>query len=153
MSRVSKIMKTDVVTVDVSETVATAARRMSERNLGAVVVVSDDKVWGIFTERDLLNRVVAAERDPRKTMVSEVATTACTTVDGNTEVMECYRILRDRTFRHLPIVDDESRPIGMIAARDFLRTFVVQMEAFADMTEFEAQVGSLALSGEPANLR
>jgi CBS domain-containing protein len=146
-------MKTDVVTVDVSNTVTTAARRMSERNLGAVVVVSDGKLWGIFTERDLLNRVVVAQRDPRETVVSEVATTACTTVGGNAEVMECYRILRDRPFRHLPIVDDGNRPIGMISARDFLRTFVVQMEAFADMTEFEAHVGSLALSGEPATLR
>jgi CBS domain-containing protein len=146
-------MKTDVVTVDVSDTVATAARRMSERNLGAVVVVNDGRLWGMFTERDLLNRVVAAGRDPGATAVSEVTTTSCTTVDGSTEVMECYRILRDKPFRHLPIVDDDNRPVGMIAARDFLRTFVVQMEAFADMTEFEAQVGSLALSGEPATLR
>ena len=97
---------TEVVSVPPTATVLEAARRMNERSIGGVVVLADGVLAGIFTERDVLRRVVVPERPPGGTTVAEVMTTPVTTCSSSTRIEECAALMTDRRIRHLPVVDD-----------------------------------------------
>ncbi len=98
-------------------TVLEAARRMNEHRIGALVVVRENKVVGIFTERDVLNRVVAARRDPATTRVEEVMSSPVACCSPQTTRAECRHVMRERRIRHLPVVDDE-KLVGIVSIGD-----------------------------------
>lgn len=99
------------------ETVLRAAGLMNDARVGALVVTRGESVVGIFTERDILCRVVAAQRDPARTRVGEVMTApvACCTPD--TTLQECRNVMRARRIRHIPVVD-EGRLMGIVSIGD-----------------------------------
>jgi CBS domain-containing protein len=102
---------------------------MNQHRVGALVVTRGEKVVGIFTERDVLYRVVAAQRDPAHTLVKEVmsAPVACCTPDTTHD--ECRAVMRTRRIRHLPVVVDE-RLVGIVSIGDVLTA----VEAHQGMT-------------------
>lgn len=108
-----------VHTIAADATVLAAAKVMNERRIGALVVTRGDKVVGIFTERDILNRVVAASRDAATTRVEEVMTTpiACCSLD--TTRAECRSVMRNRRIRHLPVVENE-KLCGIVSIGDLM---------------------------------
>jgi CBS domain-containing protein len=142
---IAAIMHKQLITATPDETVATAAQRMREHRLGAVLVLEGKKLAGVFSERDLLMRVVAEGKDPRVTTVGEVATPNPVTVKASAEIEVCYQIIKERGFRHLPVVDDAGVPVGIISARDFLQLMVVGMSRQVDMESFFDNIGSLDL--------
>jgi CBS domain-containing protein len=87
---------------------------MNEHRIGALVVTEGEHVVGIFTERDILNRVVAQERSPGETRVRDVMTSPVAVCSPDTTTAECRRVMRDRRIRHLPVVDNE-RLVGMVS--------------------------------------
>lgn len=109
----------ELVTAPGSATVAEAARLMREKQVGAVLVVQEGKLAGIFTERDALFRVVAQSRDVQTTPVSEVMTRNPQTVSPNRSFTDALHIMHEGGFRHVPVVEDD-RPVGMISCRDAL---------------------------------
>jgi CBS domain-containing protein len=109
----------EVVVVDVATSVAQAARVMSERQIGAVPVVDGDRVAGVFTERDVLSRVVAAGVDPITTPVSSVMTTNLVTADAAEAHDVCMRRMQQARVRHL-LVLREGRLAGMLSMRDLV---------------------------------
>jgi signal-transduction protein with cAMP-binding, CBS, and nucleotidyltransferase domain len=118
MVSIDSVMHKPIVTAAADECVDVAARRMREAGVGAVVLIEDNAVAGIFTERDLLTAVVAEGRPPESTRVGEVATREVLSVEVGAPLRACAEALRDRAIRHLPVVDD-GRPIGILSARDF----------------------------------
>src|SRR4051794_12335328 len=97
---------TTVVSIAPTATVLEAAQLMNERGIGGVLVMDAvQHLVGIFTERDILRRVVAADRAPSATLVSEVLTTAVVTCQPETTVDECGAIMTSRRVRHLPVID------------------------------------------------
>lgn len=107
-----------LVTARPDETVHDAARRMAEHSCGSVLVMgTDGALAGIFTERDLLVRVVAPGRDPAVTPVAEVMTREPETIDAEASVREAVRRMDEGAFRHLPVVED-GRVVGVLSARD-----------------------------------
>lgn len=110
---------TDVATVDESATVLDAAQRMNTRHIGALVVTSGDRVVGIFTERDVLNRVVAAGRDPSKSKVKDVMTAPTICCRRDTKLAECRGVMTAKRIRHLPVVED-GHLFGLISSGDML---------------------------------
>jgi CBS domain-containing protein len=116
---VESLMKRDPVSVDAGASVADAARRMCDARVGAVLILEQGRLAGIFSERDLLTRVVAEGRSPDKTPVSEVATRPVATAPAGASLRQCAETLRDRGVRHLPIVDAGGKPVGVLSARDF----------------------------------
>jgi CBS domain-containing protein len=109
----------EVVTVDAAATVLQAARRMNERGIGGLVVVEGGRLVGIFTERDVLRRVVAEGRDPARTAVREVMTAPVLRCRPDAPLEECRAMMTDRRIRHLPVVEqDELR--GIITTGDLL---------------------------------
>jgi CBS domain-containing protein len=110
---------TDVATVDRNGTVLDAAKIMNERHIGAVVVTSGDRVVGIFTERDILNRVVATGRVAAETHVGDVMTTPTACCLRDTPLEDCKAVMSDRRIRHLPVVE-EGKLFGLISSGDIL---------------------------------
>jgi CBS domain-containing protein len=102
-----------------SSTVLEAARYMMEYNIGAVPVLRDGDLTGILSERDIMNRVVAAGRTPGTTAVSEVMTPNPRAVAADETIDECLFIMREFGFRHLPVVDGKDLK-GVVSLRDVL---------------------------------
>ena len=112
-----------VVSVSPVTPVRQTARVMSERKIGAILVVQRGKIIGVFTERDLMTRVVAASRDPSSTAVSQVMTPDPLSIGPETTVPEAMRMMNDYRLRHLPVVDGDDL-IGIVSARDLTRAVV-----------------------------
>lgn len=100
------------------ESVLSACRLMLERRVGSVLVVEAGKLSGVFTERDLLNRVVPMELPPAETPLSAVMTKDPVAVGVDEPVGRVFALLSEGRFRHIPIVED-GRPVGMVSLTDF----------------------------------
>jgi CBS domain-containing protein len=110
-----------VVTIGPGARVLDAARRMNERRIGALVVVHDhlpDRIVGIITERDILNRVVAEERSPVTTAVADVMSPRVLTCTPETDLEEVRLAMRERRIRHMPVVDQLGGLYGMVSIGD-----------------------------------
>ncbi|MCO6436106.1 MAG: CBS domain-containing protein [Phycisphaerae bacterium] len=112
---------TDVATVDRDSTVLDAAKLMNQRRIGAVVVTAGDRVVGIFTERDVLTRVVAAGKDASSVKVGDLMSTPMFCCRRDTALSECRGIMTAKHIRHLPVVE-EGRLHGLISSGDILAT-------------------------------
>lgn len=110
---------TAVATIHRNDTVLAAARLMNENRIGAVVVTDGDRAVGIFTERDVMNRVVAAERAPAGLKVGDVMTSPMACCRRSTTLDACRSIMTARKIRHLPVVE-EGRLHGIISIGDIL---------------------------------
>lgn len=98
-------------------TVLDAARLMNDRHIGSVVIVDDDRIVGIFTERDVMRRIVAEQRDPASTPIAEVMTSPVACGALHTTLNELRSVMRKRKIRHIPIVDGHEVR-GMISIGD-----------------------------------
>ncbi len=108
----------EVVTVAPGHTVLEAARLMNRNRIGALVVADErGEVKGIFTERDILTRVVSEERAPERTSVGEVMTTAVLVAETSTSLDELRSLMRERRIRHMPVIE-EGRLVGMVSLGD-----------------------------------
>lgn len=100
-------------------TVLQAAQLMNERHIGSVVVLEGDQLVGIFTERDVMRRVVAAQLDPAKTILKDVMTTQVACATSQTTLDELRIVMRDKRIRHIPIINEHSHLVlGMISIGD-----------------------------------
>jgi CBS domain-containing protein len=107
-----------VLTIGTGATVLEAALHMNEHKIGSLVVVREGQVVGMFTERDVLRRVVGEEREPGKTLVGEVMTTEVVCCTPETTIEEARGSMKNRRIRHLPLVDDQGRLHGLISIGD-----------------------------------
>ena len=116
----SLIHQQDPVTTTSSTSVYKAAVAMSRGRIGSIAVVDDDKLVGIFTERDLMTRVIVAGRDPRTTPIDQVMTHEVITANTDERVDACLEKMRGAGCRHLPVVHD-GRLVAMLSIRDLMR--------------------------------
>jgi len=104
---------------DVNQSVLDVARAMVDRNIGAVPVLEDGQLVGVFSERDLMKRVVVPGLNPATTLVSEVMTSEPLTVDARENSETCLVLMRRHGFRHLPVCEGEAL-VGFVSLRDLL---------------------------------
>lgn len=109
-----------VFTIHPDATVLEAASAMDRNNVGSVLVVEGERPVGIFSERDLMCRVVVAGKDPAKVKVREVMSREVTVVEPDTRVKEAMAIMTERRCRHLPVVA-EGRIVGLVSIGDLVR--------------------------------
>ncbi|MCL4687025.1 MAG: CBS domain-containing protein [Burkholderiales bacterium] len=112
-------------------TVAKAAKLMVKKNVGAVMVVTEKRLVGIFTERDAVFRVIAAGRDPQATTIGEVMTPDPVTVDPNEIFGRVLLAMHEQGFRHMPVVEN-GEPVGIVSSRSALDP---EMEEFTAETQ------------------
>ena len=112
------IGKQDLVLVKAETTVREAANLMTARKIGAVMIGDETDLIGIFTERDIAFKIVAAGRDPDKVRLSEVMTHNPDTLRPEDTAHDALQRMSQRGYRHLPVVDDSGRVVGMVSIRD-----------------------------------
>jgi CBS domain-containing protein len=117
----------EMVTVDPQVSVLEAARLMVDHQIGAVPVVDRDRLAGIFTERDILARVVAAQRDPSATSVADVMTRELVVADVAESYDVCLQRMQQARVRHL-IVLDRGRLAGILSLRDLMAVDVSEKD-------------------------
>ena len=117
----------ETFSVRAEQAVLEVVQAMVERNIGAVPVLRDGELLGIFSERDLMKRVVAERRDPQKTTVGEVMTAHPVTVSPTTSLEHCMDLMRSHGFRHLPVCDGKKLK-GLISLRDILLHDLVEKD-------------------------
>lgn len=104
-----------------------AVLRMAEAKVGAMLVVDGEKLAGIFTERDLLIRVVARHLDPDATRLAEVMTPDPYTADPEMPLSQALVMMYEGCYRHVPVVEN-GRPLGVVSARDALGRELTELE-------------------------
>ena len=97
-----------------------AAKIMHERHIGSVLVMRDGRIAGIFTERDLMNRIVAEQRDAGATRVVDVMTERITCCNQDTTLDTCRNAMTKNRIRHLPVLDESGNLVGIISSGDIL---------------------------------
>jgi CBS domain-containing protein len=115
--------KGDVYAVRPDDAIYDALRLMAERNVGAVLVLSGQKIEGIFSERDYARKVALVGRSSKETPVREIMTTDVICVDPGWTAEQCMALMTEKRVRHLPVVEEE-RVVGVISIGDVVRAVV-----------------------------
>ena len=117
----------DVCHVEPEATVEEAARLMLQKRVGALLVMHDEEIIGILTERDFLNRIIAKGLRPAETRVHEVMTREVLVVRPTITVRDAMQIVTENRFRHLPVVEN-GHLLGMLSSGDLTRSIVAEEE-------------------------
>ena len=117
----------DIHAVEVTATVLDAVKKMSHAHVGAILVMDDVHLAGIFSERDLMTRVVLAGKDPERTRVREVMTRGIVSVRLQTTPREAMSIMTKRRVRHLPVISG-ARIVGVVSIGDLVRSTLEDRE-------------------------
>lgn len=115
------------ITLPRATLVREAVRLMAKRRIGALMIVEDGKLQGIFTERDAMVRIVAEGRDPDSTTLGEVMTADPQTIQASDSVLLALELMNKNGFRHLPVVEAGSL-VGIVSIRDLYRNVKEQMD-------------------------
>lgn len=121
-----------VYTVDQSVSVQSAVEYMAQKNIGAVSVMDGNRLAGIFSERDVINRVIAKRLNPVTTTVATVMTSNLVVASADESYESCLRKMKQANCRHLPIVDGDNL-VGIISLRDLLQVDITEKD---DTIEF-----------------
>lgn len=118
--RIRSVMKREKILMAPPETtVSNAAKLMAGKNVGAVMVVEDERLVGIFTERDAVVRVMARGRDAQATLLADVMTAPPMTVDPDKTFGYALLMMHENGFRHVPVIEN-GKPVGIVSARNAL---------------------------------
>lgn len=127
-----KIASVPAATVSPNATVLDAVHLMNDQKVGAVAVANDDVLAGIFTERDLMIRVVLQGKDPKTTPVGDVMTGECISAKQDMSMGEALQIMTEKHFRHLPVVDNDDKVLGLLSIRNLLHQRVDKLSQELD---------------------
>jgi len=108
---------------------------MDQESIGAVAVVDENVLAGIFSERDLMLRVVLEKIDPERTQVQEVMTSPVATISRDSTADDALKLMLERHIRHLPIIDRDGKLAGMISIRNILHDKVEDLTVQLDSLE------------------
>ena len=130
-----RITRTPLVTASAQATVMDAVRRMHEEHIGAIAVVDNDRLTGIFSERDLMNRVVLKGRNPEYTRVGDVMTSPVITIPRSLTADDALKLMDEKQIRHLPVVNIDGKLLGMLSVRSLLHEKVEELTDQLDSLE------------------
>ena len=124
----------EVWKVDVDATVFDALRLMAAKEVGALVVMDDDKIAGIVSERDYARKIVLLGRTSPNTLVKEIMTTPVAYTQPNQPIEECMAIITDKRIRHLPVLEND-RLIGIISIGDLVKAIIADQKFIIEQLE------------------
>ena len=111
-----------------------ALSMLAEKNIGALVVVTDGDLVGIVSERDYARKVILADKSSKETLVSEIMTPDPVTVTSSDTVGECMGLMTENRFRHLPVIDDGVL-MGVISIGDVVRAVIEEQKFLIEQLE------------------
>ena len=100
---------------------------MAEKNISCILIMNEEHLSGIFSERDYARKVVIQVKNSNETLLKEVMTDKLITISPKTELDECMQLMTDHRIRHLPIVDN-NKVIGLISIGDVVKAMIVQQQ-------------------------
>jgi CBS domain-containing protein len=124
VSTVSEILEAkgrDVLQIDAAATVFDAIKKMVDGNVGALLVTDGGDLAGIVTERDYLRRVTIEGRTEKGTQVREIMSSELVYVTPDTSVQECMAVMTERRIRHLPVLDEGRKVVGIVSIGDVVK--------------------------------
>lgn len=130
--KIREIMSSPPVVLSADDTAAAAARAMRDQAIGDVLVADGDRFAGLVTDRDLVVRVLAEDRDPSRTTLREICSGDLVTVSPDDDVSRAVDLIRERAIRRLPVVEG-TRPVGVVSIGD-LAIERDQTSALADIS-------------------
>lgn len=140
-----EIAHVPAIIVSPDSTVMQAVDASLPARVGAVAVVEKGRMIGIFTERDVMLKVVHQRRDPETTLIREVMTSPVTSVKPDTPVPEVLALMLDRHIRHLPLSSDGSTVEGILSIRNVLQYMVNDLRQ--NLRHMEAYIGADSVGG------
>ena len=114
------VMVREVVTIDENVSVKEAADIMSEQGISSVLVTREGRATGILTERDILKRIVAEDKNSKKTKVKDIMSSPLVVIAPNTDLEEAARLMFDNKIKNLPVID-KNRLVGLVSLTDICR--------------------------------
>jgi len=125
----------DVFSVGPSASVHAALEIMEQRGVGALVVTEEGQLVGIISERDFAREMITAEKGPKEILVSDIMTTKVITVTPDKTMGDCMSMMTDKRIRHLPVLDDGGRLVGLISIGDVVRAVITDQESLIEDLE------------------
>ena len=115
-----------LVCISPADTARAAARIMTERKVAAVLVMENERLVGIITERDMTSRIIAADRNPDTTKCREIMTANPDTLSPDDNAVDAINMMRSRNYRHLPVVSG-MKVVGMVSVRDLYAVYNTEL--------------------------
>lgn len=115
--RLAEVMTKDPIVVHLDVPLTEAAKIMRDHSIGGVLVASDGHLCGVLTDRDIVVRGLAEDRDPRRTTVGDVCSADIATLESDADMADAVTLMRARAVRRVPVVDD-GKPVGIVSAGD-----------------------------------
>ena len=138
MKTVAELLRTKptraIIKVAPELSVLEAIKVLAAENIGAAVVMSGDRLAGIFSERDYTRKVILKGRSSDSTRVEEIMTPHVVVVNPRTKTRECMALMTEKNIRHLPVVD-EGRVIGMVSIRDIVSDIIADQDFTIEQLE------------------
>jgi len=138
MKTVAELLRTKtaprVITVRPEQSVLDAIKILAQENVGAAIVMSGDRLAGIFSERDYTRKVILKGRASDTTRVEEIMTANVIVVSPRTKARDCMALMTEKNIRHLPVVD-EGRVIGMVSIRDIVSDIIADQDFTIEQLE------------------
>ncbi|HEX8953346.1 MAG TPA: CBS domain-containing protein [Polyangia bacterium] len=145
MGAIGKVLSGSPTVVTSATTVLHAVEAMAKARTGACVVVDGGRLKGLFTERDVMVKVVAKQLDPAKVAIGEVCTTTLITATAEMAEHQALRTMIDKHIRHLPVVDENGALVGMLSLRKLLQHRVDELSL--QLESLHAFIAADALGG------
>jgi len=123
-----------VVKVRPEQSVLDAIKVLAQEDIGAAIVMTGDRLAGIFSERDYTRKVILKGRASDSTRVEEIMTPNVVVVSPRTRTRECMALMTEKNIRHLPVVD-EGRIIGMVSIRDIVSDIIADQDFTIEQLE------------------
>ncbi len=127
----------DLIVLSPFQTVFEAAGILSSQIIGGAPVLDGNQLVGIFTERDVLRSVVAADRDPKTTRVADVMTPKPRTIAAAAPLVKAFAMMCAGQFRHLPVMDGDGTVVAMLSMRDIPVEYRILHQQWSDWTKLD----------------
>jgi CBS domain-containing protein len=131
MRRVKRILEAkgyDIWHIEPAASVYEAIHLLAEKQIGALLVMENDQLVGIFSERDYARQIILMNRSSESTKVQDIMTKEVLRVQPNAEIEDCMSLMTEKRIRHLPVVEDD-KVIGMISIGDLVRAVIAEQQS------------------------
>lgn len=117
-----------VISVSPHSSVLDALKLMAEKNIGGVLVMEDEKLVGIFTERDYARKIVLKGKTSAESKISEVMVSNLITITPDNDISDCMKIMTSKTIRHLPVLENKNL-VGLISIGDVVKSIIEEQQS------------------------
>ena len=124
----------DVATIGPDATVYNAIKKLADENIGSLVVMDDEKIVGIVTERDYARNVILKGKASPTTLVKDIMSTRVVCVGPEQSVEECMAVMTDKAIRHLPVLESK-RLVGMVSIGDLVKSIIGDQKFIIEQLE------------------